>query len=246
MLIESCRTAFPLVLTPSVDQTPTAGDVDPAIDLRVGQLLCSRLCHDLIGPATAINAGGELIADGNQEENDVHALIVESARQLAGRLTFFRIAFGYGSSRGGGTSCAEARDLADNFLHGSRVRLCWSPEKRSEPDTALLSADSVRLLLCLVMLAADTLPRGGRVVVSISTRGSALLLSLTANGASQRLADDVVEALRAKEAGGLTPRTVYAFYLSCLSARLSASLAIDATDEGLQMLAQVPHAQGAS
>jgi len=34
------------------------------VDLKVAQLLASRLCHDLVGPIGAINAGLELMEDG--------------------------------------------------------------------------------------------------------------------------------------------------------------------------------------
>ena len=34
------------------------------IELRVLELICSRLCHELISPVTAINNGMELVADG--------------------------------------------------------------------------------------------------------------------------------------------------------------------------------------
>jgi histidine phosphotransferase ChpT len=33
------------------------------IDIRVLELLCSRICHDLISPVTAINNGMELLDD---------------------------------------------------------------------------------------------------------------------------------------------------------------------------------------
>ena len=33
------------------------------VDIRVLELLCSRICHDLISPVTAINDGMELLED---------------------------------------------------------------------------------------------------------------------------------------------------------------------------------------
>ena len=35
------------------------------IDVRVTQLLCSRLCHDLVGAVSAVNTGIEFMTDGD-------------------------------------------------------------------------------------------------------------------------------------------------------------------------------------
>lgn len=62
------------------------------LDLRVLQLLCSRLCHELIGSVTAINNGVELL-DGSDDETtrEIKELLVSTAAKNA--------------SRSGGMSC---------------------------------------------------------------------------------------------------------------------------------------------
>jgi histidine phosphotransferase ChpT len=223
--------------------------VDDAIALKIGQLLCSRLCHDLIGPTAAINAGGELMGDDDDHEDngDVRDLIVDSARQLAGRLTFFRIAFGQSGARSSGLPFAEVRELAEGYLHGSRVQFDWEYEEDKLSGGAMLSGDNTRLLLCLIMLATDALPRGGRLSLRILERAKETLLSITVAGRSIRLSNDVIEALQATEATAVTPRTVHAFYLSCLATRLDASIAFDGAVDGgpadmLEMQVRVPQA----
>ena len=37
--------------------------METAIDLRVAEMLCARLCHDLVGPVGAVNNGLELLED---------------------------------------------------------------------------------------------------------------------------------------------------------------------------------------
>ena len=254
MLMQASRSDFPSFQVPSSPRQPASEvaqlAVDEAIALKIGQLLCSRLCHDLIGPTAAINAGGELMGDGDADDgDDVRDLIVESARQLAGRLTFFRIAFGQAGTRSIGLACTQVRELAEGYLHGSRVQFDWQDGEDQLSGDAMLSGDTTRLLLCLIMLAADALPRGGRVSLRITERATETLLSVTVAGRSIRLAEDVVEALRATEATAVTPRTVHAFYLSCLATRLRASIAVDgvvgcavdgAAADVLEMQARVP------
>ena len=62
-------------------------------DIFLAQLLCSRLCHDLVGPAGAVNAGLELAEDGDLD-GDALDLVTSSAAEVTRRLAFFRIAFG--------------------------------------------------------------------------------------------------------------------------------------------------------
>jgi len=221
--------------------------IDDAIALKMGQLLCSRLCHDLIGPAAAINAGGELMGeDGEDEAGDVRDLIVESGRQLAGRLTFFRAVFGQVGNRWAGLTCRQARELAEGYLLGGRVRFDWQANANGSSGEAVLPGDTVRLLLCLIMLAADALPRGGSVSLRITERAEETELSLMVCARSVQLADDIMAALRATEASAVTPRTIHAFYLSCLANRLDAEIVLDrASDEALEIRTRVRGRRGA-
>ena len=59
-------------------------------------LLCSRLCHDLVGPVGAITNGVELLVDESDPEMQRRCLdlVADSARQTANKLKFFRLAFG--------------------------------------------------------------------------------------------------------------------------------------------------------
>ena len=92
-------------------------------DLRLAQLLCSRLCHDLAGPAGAIGNGLEMLMD-DPGDAATRELLVESGGHLNRRLAFYRTAFGL---RGGRPEMAldEARSLAGGYLAGGRTTLDW-------------------------------------------------------------------------------------------------------------------------
>lgn len=198
-------------------------------DVVLGQLLCSRLCHDLIGPTAAINAGRELIEEDSSQSEAAHELLADSARQLAGRLTFFRTAFGQGGSRGE-LNRGEALRLVDGFLLGGRVALDRTTATGDEQDA--LPGETGRVLLCLIMMAADFLPRGGRLRLSIERPGPAMRIAVVASGRAARVAEETRHALRACDADALTARTVHAFYLAGLARRLGGSVAIDEAAEG--------------
>lgn len=248
MLMQSPRTGFPIVPAPLSAAEPvlqaSAFTAGSTIDLDISQLLCARLCHDLIGPAAAINAGGELMLDGQEGAefgSDVRELIVESGRQLAGRLTFFRMAFGAGGARTPALTCRAVHDLASGFLRGGRIRLDWQLGDAAD-DEALLPADAARMLLCLVMLAAEALVRGGGIRVAVGGGVGQTDLSVIASGPAPRLSDEVTAALRATEPQAVTARTVHAFYFSRLAERLRACVTIErAGADALVLDAHVPH-----
>ncbi len=70
-------------------------------EIDVMELLCSRLCHELISPVSAINNGIELMADetgdGLAERTN---LMGYSAVQASERLQFYRMAYGRGGGEG--------------------------------------------------------------------------------------------------------------------------------------------------
>src|SRR3546814_19254092 len=72
------------------------------IDLRVAELLVSRLCHDLVGPIGAVGNGLELLSD--DEFGMAEAAMkptTNSARQPSNVLQFFRLAYGMAGARVG-------------------------------------------------------------------------------------------------------------------------------------------------
>jgi histidine phosphotransferase ChpT len=156
-----------------------------AIDLRVAKLLCSRLCHDLISPASAVNAGLELMEEqpGNDDAQD---LIARSAKQVTRRLAFYRSAFG----AGGVTTLTEARDLAAGLLADGNVVLDWPGDEGGPVSTV-----GAAMLLNLILVAVDTLPRGGAVSVRLAVLDEGIGAALTTSGDGARLGEEMSRAI---------------------------------------------------
>jgi histidine phosphotransferase ChpT len=147
---------------------------------RLAALLCSKLCHDLVGPVGALLNGAELLADESSPEMRGQAieLMAQSAAEASARLAFFRMAFGAGGGLGESTPLARARQAALGMFAKGRVRLAW-PET---PAGAAMGKSDTRLLLNLVLLAASVLPRGGEVRVESGPMASALTTGEPASG----------------------------------------------------------------
>ena len=132
------------------------------VDFQVVQLLCSRMCHDLAGPAGAIHNGMELLEETG-EDGGALDLVAASVGQLNGRLGFYRLAFGLGGLSGRKPALNEARDLTVAFLKGGRATINWPEFSASATDPGFdpkLVANSAKVLLNLALFVADSMPRG--------------------------------------------------------------------------------------
>jgi histidine phosphotransferase ChpT len=194
------------------------------IDLRVAELLCSRLCHDLISPIGAVSNGIELLEEeGGRIAVDALELAGRSARQAARLLQFFRIAFGLGGSFAGGRS-SEVRDLAHGLLAGGRHALDW---RETGEAAATLPAGFGKLALNMVLLAMDSLPRGGTIAVAVDGQADRVSVVVTASGGELRFSEEHRQALGSETApDALTPRTVQAYFTALLARRLGSELAV--------------------
>ena len=106
------------------------------VDLRVAQLLSSRLCHDLVGPIGAVNTGLELFQEGFDDDEKALGLVADSAGEASRRLTFFRGAFGFGAGDKGEATLNEARNLAVGLLASGKVALDWPEDADASLQTS--------------------------------------------------------------------------------------------------------------
>ena len=198
------------------------------IDMRVAELLASRLCHDLVGPIGAVNNGIELMEDTDfGPSGDALQLAGRSAQQAANYLQFYRLSYGMAGAHFAG-DYAELRDLAAGYLAPGKVNLEWTV--RSQPDGA---PDGLgKLLLNLVALAAEMLPRGGKVTVAALNGPAGLEASVIAEGEGAKLREETQPALadgvRVEE---LTPRNVQGYFTRLVAQRLGSDLMVDTPAE---------------
>jgi histidine phosphotransferase ChpT len=206
-----------------VPATPVPAAV-PQLELPMVQMLCSRLCHDLAGPVGAVGAGIDMLRDGAGDDAEARELVAFGARQLAARLDFYRIAFGFGGAAQH-FSWAGVRTLTQRLFEGGRVMAEFkTPAADGGGEVA---PDVFRLALLLILLGAEALPRGGgiAVVASGARPGSTLpglTLSVRASGDKAALAEASVAALSGNDDGGTPSRAVTAVY----AARLAQSLGV--------------------
>jgi histidine phosphotransferase ChpT len=176
-------------------------------DLRISQLLAARLCHELVGPITAVANGADLLCDdGLEADQEALALVGESARRAASRLEFFRFAYGFvGDGRAAGPSPGE---LAAEYFKGSRIFCRYGDEVRSLP---LIQQ---QLACNLLVIGAEALGRGGVIAVESMDCG----IRLEAAGEDVSMAREQSAALTLMTpVVDLTARTVHGYFTGLLA-----------------------------
>src|ERR1044071_7625220 len=129
--------------------------------LALAALLCSRVCHDLISPVGAIVNGLEVLEEENDEETKTFALdlIKRSAGNASAKLQFCRLAFGAAGSAGVQIDVGDAESLARGFIEDDKTKLAWNLPR------VLLAKNRVKLLLNMLIIAGQGIPRGGVLTV---------------------------------------------------------------------------------
>jgi len=196
-----------------------------ALDLAA--LLCSRVCHDLISPVGAINNGLEVLEEAKDEETKTFALelIKKSARQGSAKLQFCRIAFGAAGSAGAQIDLGDAELVARGFLEDDKLTLAWGLPR------LLLPKNRVKLLLNMLLVAGQAIPRGGTLTVAPEGSGDAMGFRVSAVGLNAR----VPQAIPPLLAGGTANETsvdahaIQPFYTGLLARAcgLAVSIAVD-------------------
>ncbi len=199
------------------------------IDLRVLELLASRLCHELVGPVGAVSNGMELLSD--QEfgmADDALELATKSAAQAGCVLQYYRMAYGSAGDHQGG-DLTLFRSLAEALMTHMKCELQWSdPMPGDEVPKAC-----GKILLNLIVLAEESLPRGGVITTMLARQGDGFEISVGAKGTDAALREQTEAAMSPEVAAdSLTARNVHGHFTALLVQRYGGRLACRESEPG--------------
>ena len=191
--------------------------------LDLAALLCSRVCHDLISPVGAIVNGLEVLEEGKDDATRDFALdlIRKSARTASAKLQFCRIAFGAAGSAGAQIDTGDAETISRGFLEDDKTKLAWNLPR------ALLAKNRVKLLLNMLLIASQAIPRGGTLTMEPIGAGETMGFKVSAAGANAKIPQSMPALLTANAGGdAIDARRIQPFYTALLAKDCKLTVAI--------------------
>lgn len=195
--------------------------------LDFAALLCSRVCHDIISPVGAITNGLEVLDEDGSEDMKAFAfdLIRKSARTASAKLQFARLAFGAAGSAGAEVDLGDAETVAKRYMEGEKAELSWQATRR------LLPKNQVKLLLNLLLVSLQAIPRGGKVTVTVDGDLPWPVQKIEATGPSSRIPPRIVDLLAGKLEDGVDAHAIQPYYTGALARDVGYSITVEKTDE---------------
>lgn len=195
------------------------------LPIRVVELLCSRICHDVISPVAAISNGIELLTEmGAEGMDDAVGLLGHSSRQASVRLQLFRLAYGAGGSEAL-VSGKMVYESFRNFIESDRVNFEWDL-LNDVPDEDL-NVGFFKVLTNVLILARESLIRGGDITV----KKDGFTLIVTAAHEKAVLREGMADALRGTlPVSDLSPKTVHPYVTGIFGRHFGFPITLDESE----------------
>lgn len=201
--------------------------------LDLSALVASRVCHDIISPVGAITNGLEVLDEEGSEDMREFAmdLIRKSARQASAKLQFARLAFGAAGSAGAEIDLGDAQVVATGFMENEKSDLNWEVPRHFMPK------NFVKLLLNLILIANQCIPRGGEIKVTMEGDPSAPKFTLSAQGLNPRIPLGMKEILSGEEPERVDAHSVQPIYTVLLARESGMMIGIEKEEDLVRITA---------
>lgn len=190
--------------------------------LQFTAALCSKVLHDLAGPAGAVFNGAELLTERSDRlpHADLVDLLMTSAGQLNVILRAYRLALGSLSSADAIAVEQEIRPAVEDYAKGRGFRVAWHGTAKT------LHKDLMRILLSGVFILGDAVRQGGELIVDV---GGGLMdpISVAARSAPVRLNREALAACLGQGDQAVTALSVLGFYAAAVAQSLGGRLTVE-------------------
>jgi histidine phosphotransferase ChpT len=138
-------------------------------------------------------------------------------------LQFCRLAFGAAGSAGAQIDLGDAQTMARGHIEDGKITITWNLPR------LLLPKNRVKLLLNMLIIAQQTIPRGGMFTIDPIGDGETMSFRVTAAGLNARLPQNIADLLSTNSTASVDAHAVQPYYTRLLAQAcgLSVTLALD-------------------
>jgi histidine phosphotransferase ChpT len=200
----------------------------PIDSLDLAEAMATRICHDLAGLCGTLTGALELITEDGGEAGEAASIANESAQRIADRVRLLRAAWG------GGTETLDPTGieaLAPGLPAAQRLTVSASGLAAQTP----LPGGLAQVVLNAILLASESLPRGGTIALS----GSEACISIRIAGLNARWPTELGALLAARadpRPDFAEPHRMQAPMLALLARRAGLVLRLRPTEGGADVL----------
>lgn len=203
-----------------------------ATDMTLMHLMCARICHDLAAPASAVAMGLEMLL-GDTQDPTTHDLIAYSAQSTISKLEVFRCLTGFSSVPNKPTG-VDLEKALKGYWPDNKITISWKIE-----NLEALRGPSARLILAILLTAADGLPRGGVLTVHPTVHPGLMVI---AQGPTAVLREDVAHAVTGQTSvSQQTAATIVGFFAHALAEGLGSAIHLQTVDNSQFQIDFVPN-----
>ncbi len=196
------------------------------LDIKIAQLLSSRLCHDLINAANGVSFSLEVCK--NEENMDLSKeaikLAYHSSAILAAKLSFFRLAFGATMVGEGKTGLVKAKNSIYELFQEKDVSFNWK-EQVDEELEKVSSNDNLKILLNVFLIIFYCIPKSARVEIFTNKIDAERMgVAFLVQGSGVRFSLDSLKDLTYKDIEQLTPRNIQTYLTFALAKKAGSEI----------------------
>jgi len=198
---------------------------------KLTALVASRICHDMVEPMSAIIQGLEMIKAGEgKTDPDALSLLDHGVGKAWAKLEFFRFAMA-GAMAEGESDLEEGKAVAEKLYSVLKPELVWNAPAVAMPRPA------VRVIVNLLLIANECLPRGGTVEITAEKHGESGEIIVTAKGPRAKLREATAAALKGEQSE-LSGHTIQPTLTGLLARQGGVELSARESEEKVELLAR--------
>jgi histidine phosphotransferase ChpT len=186
--------------------------------------------------------GLEVMEEGKDEETSKFAmdLIKKSAKTASAKLQFCRLAFGAAGSAGAQIDTGDAEKVARGLMEDDRTKITWKVTR------VLMPKNRVKLLLNMMLLAGQAIPRGGQITVDGVGEGEGMGFRVSITGLNAKIPQAIPPLLAATPGEhGIDAHAIQPFYTGLLAKECGLSVSMAAEGDAIVVAARQLQQQAA-
>jgi len=196
-------------------------------------MITVRLCHDLAGPAGAVNNGVEIFAESSDEMKEKSFELIEaSTKDMITRLMLFRKAFGTANKEVESDIVSFQKVVAD-YTAPKKINVHWQYEQ----NVIHLNNQLTQMLANMILIACDILMIGGKLTVKLKNLDKKPTISVIGSSTQFKMIP-ALSALFVEDSADVEcdSRNIVCFYLHQLLQHSNLSLKILENDSQFELL----------